>query len=163
MLFDLESMKYVQYRTQELNGPLLFTLAWCDTYCANKIKVFNTFYHQTVTFTFGDCFGKSPSNWTFFQRQSISYLCLLRSHSPRSKPVLKASVSVRAADDISHSCCVFPSHLPCTETSQPTTKTDAASYHPSRPAFYGPSKDNDLPETEECLQHEVTVNTPDTD
>lgn len=32
------------------------------------------------------------------------------------------------------------------KSSHPTTKRDAPSYHPSNRAFYGPSKDNELPE-----------------
>lgn len=38
------------------------------------------------------------------------------------------------------------SHLTRTQSSHPTTKRDAPSYHPSNRAFYGPSKDNELPE-----------------
>lgn len=77
--------------------------------------------------------------------ESFICVCFAIIHRDQS-PVLKASVSAQDIDDISHSRCVFSSHLTCTQSSHPTTKRDAPSYHPSNRAFYGPSKDNELPE-----------------
>ncbi|CAB1452338.1 unnamed protein product [Pleuronectes platessa] len=57
-------------------------------------------------------------------------------------------------DDTSHSRRVSSSsHLTRTRSSQPTTKRDAPSYHPSHGAFYGPSKDNELPERERSVRN----------
>lgn len=89
-----------------------------------------------------------------------SSICVFN-HSQRSKVLLKALVSARG--DAFHSRCIFSTHLTHSQSSRHATKRDAPSYHPSKRAFYGPSKDNELPEWKECLQHEVTANTPDTD
>lgn len=100
----------------------------------------------------------------FRQEFLLLFEFLLRSQSEIKDGASGLGVGARDVGDIFHSrprgVC---SRLVRARSSHPTTKSDAPSYHPSKWAFYGPSKDNELPEWKERSQREVTANTPDAD
>lgn len=88
---------------------------------------------------------KKKAGSTFLQRAGIFVFALqsfMEIKAPRLRPRCQRETPMTSPIHAASSS----SHLTCTQSSHPTTKRDAPSYHPSSRAFYGPSKDNELPE-----------------
>lgn len=123
----------------------------------------NTFFQfvSLLILQMPDC----SRNFSYFLCRTVTRSRVCFAVSRRSKPALQVLASTRDVDDIFHSRRAAPrrlaSRFAC--SSHPTTKRVAPSYHPSKWGFYGPSKDNELPEWKERSQREVTANTPDAD